>query len=180
MSASAIALCFTLIFNTQFGPLSTMLSGLGLEHLRRAWMSDVSVVYFVVMTPMTYQFVGLYVIIQLAGMQAIPEEVLESATIDGASSLQIFSRIIVPMQRQITGMCVVLIIIGCFRAFEHSYIMTWGGPGYASSFLAVYMYLEAFVMGNFGRGSAVAVVILIGSLLFTVAFQTLLNRREKE
>ena len=120
MSASAIALAFTLVFNTQFGPLTTFLHAVGLGHLSRAWMSDASIVYFVVMTPMTYQFIGLYVIIQLAGMQSVSEEVLESARIDGATSFQVFKSIMVPMQKQITGMCVVLIITGCFRAFEHS------------------------------------------------------------
>mgnify|MGYP000721308368 FL=1 len=80
-------------------------------------------------------------IIELSGMQAIPDDVIESATIDGASSFRIFWNIVVPMQRAITGMCAILIISGCFKAFEHSYIMTWGGPGYASSFLGgLYVY----------------------------------------
>lgn len=180
MSASAIALCFTLIFNTEFGPLNNFLSAIGLSSWRHSWLSDAKVVYYVVMTPMTYQYIGLYVIIQLSGMQSIPEENIESAAIDGANSFQVFAHIIVPMQRSVTAMCVVLIITGCFKAFEHSYIMTWGGPGYASSFLGVYMYTEAFIKGNYGRGSAVATVILFGSLLFTIVYQTINARGERE
>ncbi len=176
LSASAIALLFTLIFNAEFGPVNQLLSALGLGALRRSWLSDPSVVYFAVMTPMTYQYIGLYVIIELSGMQSIPEDVFESARIDGASSFRTFTSIVVPMQRPITLMCAVLIISGCFKAFEHSYIMTWGGPGYTSSFLGVYMYTETFVKGNYGKGSAVAMVILAGSMLFTTLVQRLERR----
>ena len=104
LSASAIALLFTLIFNAEFGPVNTVLRSIGLDSWTRSWLSDASVVYFVVMTPMTYQYIGLYVIIELSGMQAIPDDVIESATIDGASSFRIFWNIVVPMQRAITGM----------------------------------------------------------------------------
>ena len=178
LSASAIALLFTLIFNAEFGPVNTVLRSIGLDSWTRSWLSDASVVYFVVMTPMTYQYIGLYVIIELSGMQAIPDDVIESATIDGASSFRIFWNIVVPMQRAITGMCAILIISGCFKAFEHSYIMTWGGPGYASSFLGVYMYTETFVKGNYGKGSAVSMVILVGTLICTLIFQALNRRKE--
>ena len=66
LSASAIALLFTLIFKRRnFGPVNTVLRSIGLDSWTRSWLSDASVVYFVVMTPMTYQYIGLYVIIEL-------------------------------------------------------------------------------------------------------------------
>ncbi len=175
LSASAIALLFTLIFNAEFGPVNSFLQWVGLENLKHSWLSDVKVVFFVVMVPMTYQYIGLYVIIQLSGMQSIPEEVIESARIDGAGSFRVFWNIVVPIQKGITMMCAVLIISGCFKAFEHSYIMTWGGPGYSSSFLGVYMYTETFVKGNYGKGSAIAMVILLCTLACTAATQKLLR-----
>lgn len=173
LSASAIALLFTLIFNSEFGPVSSFLDWAGLEMLKHSWLSDAKVVFFVVMIPMTYQYIGLYVIIQLSGMQSISEDVIESAEIDGANSFRIFWNIVCPMQKSITMMCAVLIISGCFKAFEHSYIMTWGGPGYSSSFLGVYMYMETFVKGNYGKGSAIAVVILICTFICTAIAQRL-------
>lgn len=175
LSASAIALLFTLIFNAEFGPVNSFLEWAGMEGLTHSWLSDASVVFYVVMIPMTYQYIGLYVIIQLSGMQSISEDVIESATIDGASSFRIFWNIVVPMQKGITMMCAVLIISGCFKAFEHSYIMTWGGPGYSSSFLGVYMYTETFVKGNYGKGSAIAMVILVGTLICTLLVQRLIK-----
>ena len=117
-------------------------------------------------------------ILYIGGINSISNDLYEAATIDGASSFRIFWNIVVPMQRAITGMCAILIISGCFKAFEHSYIMTWGGPGYASSFLGVYMYTETFVKGNYGKGSAVSMVILVGTLICTLIFQALNRRKE--
>lgn len=175
LSASAIALLFTLIFNTEFGPVNAFLEWAGMEAMKHSWLSDVNVVFYVVMFPMTYQYIGLYVITQLSGMQSISEDVIESATIDGASSFQIFWNIVLPIQKGITMMCAVLIITGCFKAFEHSYIMTWGGPGYSSSFLGVYMYTETFIKGNYGKGSAIAIIILVGALCCSQIIQHILK-----
>lgn len=178
LSASAVALLFTLIFHAEFGPVNTFLNYVGLSNLTHSWLSDVKVVFYVVMIPMTYQYIGLYVIIQLSGMQSISEDVIESATIDGASSFRIFWNVVVPMQKGVTMMCAVLIISGCFKAFEHSYIMTWGGPGYSSSFLGVYMYTETFVKGNYGKGSAIAMIILFGTLACTMIVQRIFKEEE--
>ena len=175
MSAAAIGLLFSMVFNAEFGPINSLLGALGLTDWQRSWLSDQSVVYYAVMTPMTYQWIGFYVIIELSGMQSIPLSVIESAQIDGANSARTFFHIVLPYQKGITKMCIILLISGCFKAFDQSYIMTWGGPGYSSSFLGVYMYLETFLKGNFGRGSAVAVVILFGSLLFTLLVQVLVK-----
>lgn len=179
LSASAIALLFTLVFNADFGPVNSFLSWAGMEGLKHNWLSDAKVVFYVVMIPMTYQYIGLYVITELSGMQSISEEVIESAKIDGAGSFRVFWNIVAPMQKSITLMCSVLIISGCFKAFEHSYIMTWGGPGYSSSFLGVYMYTETFVKGNYGKGSAIAMVILILSLFCTMLVQGIWGEKEE-
>ena len=178
LSASAIALLFTLVFNSEFGPVNALLDFIGQGGLKHSWLSDANVVFYVVMIPMTYQYIGLYVIIQLSGMQSISEDVIESATIDGASSFRIFWNVVMPMQKSITMMCAVLIVSGCFKAFEHSYIMTWGGPGYSSSFLGVYMYTETFVKGNYGKGSAIAMIILAGTLICTLVVQRIFREQE--
>lgn len=128
------------------------------------------------MTPMIYQFIGLYVVILLAGMQSIPEEVLESTFIDGASSFRVFISIVIPMQWDIILICLVMITTGMFKAFEHSYIMTWGGPGVRSAFLGVHMYFTAFIDAAFGSGCAIAMVILFAALFITIILRSIVNR----
>lgn len=177
MSAAAVGLIFSLLFDGNLGPVNQVLRQIGLESWTRNWMSDGNTIFYVVLTPMIYQFIGQYILIMLAGMQGIPEEIIESAQIDGANSFRIFTRIVVPSQVDIILMCAVMITSGSFRAFEHSWVMT-GGYSMRGAFLGVYMYTSTFQRSNFGRGSALAIIILICSLTFTLILQRIAKRYE--
>lgn len=177
MSGASVGLIFSLLFDGNLGPVNQLLRSLGLESLTRNWMSDGSLIFYVVLTPMIFQFIGQYILIFLAGMQGIPEEIIESAQIDGADSFRIFSRIVVPSQVDIILMCAVMITSGSFKAFEHSWVMT-GGYSMRGAFLGVYMYVSTFQNSNFGRGSALAIIILLCSLTVTVILQRIARRYE--
>jgi raffinose/stachyose/melibiose transport system permease protein len=176
LSQAAVAMMFTLVFNSDVGPINEILRLIGLEPLTRNWLSDKEVVFYTVLTPMIYQYIGLYVVILLAGMQSISEEIIESARIDGAGSFRVFFNIVIPMQLDIIFICIVMITTGMFKAFEHSYIMTWGGPGVRSAFLGVYMYFKAFVHAQYGRASTIAMVILVAALIITMLFRKIVQR----
>lgn len=168
LSASSVSLMFTLIFNADFGPVNTILSMIGLESLKQNWLSDAGVVLYTVMVPMVYQSTAITTVITLAGIQMISDDVLESAVIDGAGSFRIFWNIIIPGVKDILFTCIVLMTSNVFKSFEHSYIMTWGGPGVRSSYLSVYLYLESFKKLNFGKGSAVSIVVLVFAMFFVL------------
>jgi len=176
LSPAAVALMFTLVFNADVGPVNAILKDVGLTSLTRNWLADKNVVFYAVLTPMIWQFIGLYVVILLAGMQSIPDDVIQSATIDGASSFRTFRSIVIPMQWDIIFICVTMITSGSFKAFEHSYIMTWGGPGVRSAFLGVFMYNKTFLSAQFGVGTAIAMVILVATLVITVIFRSITRR----
>lgn len=176
LAPAAIALMFVLIFNSDVGPINRILDALNLGFLKRNWLSDKEIVFYSVLTPMIYQYIGLYVIILLAGMQSIPLEVFESSAIDGASSFRTFRSVVIPMQWDIIFICITLITSGSFKAFEHSYLMTWGGPGVRSAFLGVFMYIRSFVGGDFGLGCAIGVVILFGALFVTMVVRVVIKR----
>jgi raffinose/stachyose/melibiose transport system permease protein len=176
LSPAAVALMFTLIFNADIGPLNVILKSVGLASWTRNWLADKNVTFYAVLTPMIYQFIGLYVVILLAGMQSISDDIIQSATIDGASSFRVFRSIIIPMQWDIIFICITMITSGSFKAFEHSYIMTWGGPGVRSAFLGVFMYNKTFLGAQFGVGSAIAMVILVATLVVTLVFRSITSR----
>ncbi len=180
ISPAAIGLMFMLFFNGDLGPLNTLLERLGLDFLTRSWLSDKNTVLYAVMFPMIWQYIGFYILIFLAGLQSIPEQIFESAKIDGASSVQTFFRLTVPMMRDLIGVCIVLCVTGSLKAFDHAYIMTWGGPGVRSSFLAVFMFRTAFMQSQLGRGTAIAITILLFSLVFTYLFNRFFNREAIE
>lgn len=177
MSAASVGLIFFLLFDGNLGPVNQVLKAVGLESWTRNWLSDGSTIFYVVLTPMIYQFIGQYILIMLAGMQGIPDEIIESAQIDGANSFRIFKSVVVPSQVDIILMCAVMITSGSFKAFEHSWVMT-GGYSMRGAFLGVYMYTSTFQSSNFGRGSALAIVILACSLLFTIILQRIAKRYE--
>ena len=176
LSPAAVALMFTLVFNADVGPVNSILKSIGLASLTRNWLADKNVVFYAVLTPMIYQYIGLYVVILLAGMQSIPDDVIQSALIDGASSFRTFRSIVIPMQWDIIFICITMITSGSFKAFEHSYIMTWGGPGVRSAFLGVFMYNKTFLGAQFGVGSAIAMVIIVATLVITLVFRTITSR----
>lgn len=172
ISAAAMALLFSIFFNADMGPFNEILSALGFGDsiAGRSWLSDSSVVIYFVAVPQIWQYMGQQFIIYLAAVQNIPEELFESASLDGASSAKMFFKITVPSLRPITSVVVILIITGCLKAFDYPWIMTTGGPGYSSSYMAVMMYREVFKNGHFGYGSAVAMSILFISLILVVIY----------
>lgn len=172
----AIGIIFSILFNSDVGPVNALLELLHLDILKRNWLSDVDVVVNIVILPQVWQYVGYTLIIVFAGMQAIDNEVLESAEIDGANSVQMFFRIVIPMSWDAIVVAFVLIISGSLKSFDYSWAMTKGGPGNASAMLAVYMYKTAFVNNNFGRGSAISMTIMVFSALFTYIFKKIANR----
>lgn len=171
ISATIIGLMFTLLFNSTFGPVNTILGALGLESLQHSWLSDPSVVLFSVIFPGIWQYIGYHFIILLAGMQSIPEEIMESAVIDGANSVAIFFRIVIPNILGMIQVSVILNLVGSIKTFDIPYLMTQGGPGAKSSFLSIYMYKEAFINSNLGKGTAIAVCMLV----LAVGITTLVN-----
>ncbi len=164
ISATVIGLMFTLMLNADIGPINKLLSAAGLSGLAKNWLSDKTLALFSVSLTVVWQYIGYQMAIILAGMQGVPEEIVESATIDGASSPRLFFNIILPMMKGTVQISLIVLITGCLKAFEHSYIMTWGGPGSASTYLAVYMYRLAYLKSNMGGGAAVGVVIILMAL----------------
>lgn len=169
VSAVIIGLIFAILFNADFGPLNQFLEALHIP--TRAWLSDPDTVLYAVIVPQLWQSIGYYTIILLAGMQSVSQEVLDSATIDGANSLQIFTRIMLPLIAEISQIVVILVVTGALKSFGFSWSMTSGGPGVQSTYLAVYMYTKAFIESNFGKSSAVSLTILLYAVVFTVIFK---------
>ena len=177
ISPAAIGTMFLIFFNGDLGPVNQFLRELGLDTWTKNWLSDGSTVLYTVMLPMIWQYIGHYIIIFLAGIQSIPEEVLESARMDGAGPFQIFFGIVLPLLKNLIWVCVVLCFTGSVKAFDHAYVMTGGGPGVRSAYLAILMYKRAFTDNRLGEGTAIAITMLVFSLLFTVFFNRL-NRQD--
>jgi raffinose/stachyose/melibiose transport system permease protein len=176
----AIGLMFSLFYNSEVGIFNQLLDAVGLGACKRRWLSDPQVVVYSVIAPQAWQYIGMYITIFLAALQGVPEELMESAQIEGANSAQRFWHIMLPQIRSFVVICLILCITGAFKSFEHPWVMTSGGPGVWSSYLGVYMYRTAFVDFDFGKASAISVTIVALSLCSTAVIKGISARVEKE
>ena len=116
----------------------------------------------------------------LAAIQSIPNELEEGAIIDGASAFYYLRKIVLPMIKEVIVICIVLNVTGSLKAFDISWIMTWGGPGSASSYISTYMYKMAIKGSEFSYGITVAMTILIFSLIFTIVIKKIFKAESVE
>lgn len=179
ISPIAIGFMFLIFYNSELGMLNRLLEMAGLGMLQREWLSDKDVLLYAVMAPQVWQFIGLHVIIIFAGLQSVPEEIFESAHMDGANAFQVFFRIVIPILWDIIQISIILCITGSLKSFAHPWIMTQGGPGVRSAYMTVLMFRMAFFERNFGMASAITVIIVILSLTVTVVLKRLLRRRDE-
>lgn len=169
----AISLMFSLFYNSEIGVYNRILEMIGLGRFQTNWLSNTKTLLYAVMAPQVWQYIGLYVTIFLGALQSVPEELIESAEIDGAGKSRTFFYVVLPQIADFTNICVILCVTGSLKAFEHSWIMTGGGPGVRSAYLGVYMYKTAFVNSDFGSGSAITMTIVALSLVITVLLKSI-------
>lgn len=158
----------------QTGVVNALVTALGGQPV--AWITDTRVNNFALIVAGIWIWTGFALVIVSAGLKGIPAEVLEAARVDGASERQIFWHIILPMLRTVLGVVTVTLIVNSLKVFDLVYVMTFGN--YDTDVLANRMFKEMFTFGNFGRASAVAVVLL-AAILPLMAFNIRRFRREQ-
>lgn len=123
---------------------------------------------------------GFYLIIYLAGLVAIPTDIYEAASIDGANAFQTFFRVAVPLLKGTISLVVIVAFVAAMKIFDEIYVMTQGGPANATNTTAYYIYDEAFSYNHFGYASAIAVVLLVIVLTVTMLILKLFEKDEVE
>jgi raffinose/stachyose/melibiose transport system permease protein len=136
----------------------------------QAWLGDMKLVFPCLFVVLTWKFFGLHMLLYLAGLQGIPVEVEEAARIDGANSWQLIWNITIPMLRNTIQTDVYLSVLGSIQQFILVWVMTQGGPSSASEMLATYLYRFSFKRFWLGYGSAVALVMLVIALTFSITY----------
>jgi raffinose/stachyose/melibiose transport system permease protein len=128
----------------------------------------------------TWKYIGFSIILFLAGLQGVPRELLEAASIDGAGAWKRTRHITLPLLGPTIRIQIFLSIIGCLQLFDLIWIMTLGGPANASNTMVTYIVQRGFQRSQFGYGSAVAVILFIISFAFALMYQRFVLRRDTE
>lgn len=164
------------------GAVNDFLGKIGLESLQADWIADPKIAIWTLMVIISWKYIGFAVILMLAGMQGIPDELYEAAAVDGASYWQIQRSITLPLLGPTIRIWAFLSIIGSLQLFDLVYII-WGqyvADTAGTSTMATYMVREGRLTGNYGYGNAVAVVIFLISLVIALTYQRFVLRRDTE
>lgn len=154
----AAALIWIWLFDPIFGPFNQILSFMGLKPLK--WLSDPKWAMPAVILFSLWKGLGYDTVIFLAGLQSIPNHLIEAAYIDGANSRQAFFKVTLPLLSPVVYFVVLMGIINCFKVFTEISVMTpRGGPLYSTGVMVFYIYQQAFENYNMGRAAAASAVL---------------------
>ena len=162
------------------GLVDHSLGAAGLDPLIREWLADPGIVLWSLFVVISWKYFGFHMILYLAGLQQIPRELEEAAMIDGANRVQVFRYVTLPLLGPTIRISAFLSIIGALQLFDLVWVMTGGGPVNASETMATYLIDWSFKRFQFGYASAVAVIMLVISLLFALIWQRFVLRRDIE
>lgn len=175
LSLTVVGLLFTFIYNPQIGLVNGFLDLVGLEQFQHSWLGESATAIWSIIAMSQWQSIGYVMVLFIVAMQRIPRELYEAAYIDGASRIQAFRRITVPLVREMTLLATIITISGAFLVMNEVWVMTAGGPNNSSHTLASWMYKSAFFNDQMGYAAALAVVIFVITLAASIV-QLFLNR----
>jgi raffinose/stachyose/melibiose transport system permease protein len=170
-SGVAVSLMWYFIYHPQIGLLNQLIRLFGHPDFKQAWLASEKTALTSVTVSVAWKWVGYHMVIYLAGMTAIPSEIIESARVDGATTLQVVGHIVVPFLVPMIAVSTVLITTSSLKSFDSIWVMTQGGPNHATEVLASHMYTKAFAQLRYGYGSAISVILLLLCVGATVALQ---------
>lgn len=176
ISSVMVSLIWGMIYNTEYGMLNNLLGLIGLDSWQQNWLGDPKWSMISISIAYIWQNCGLYMVIFLAALQNIPDEINEAAELDGATGFKRTLWITIPMIRGTIMVGVVYSISNSFRVFDLIQILTGGGPAHQTGVMTIYMYNSAFMNMRYGYGSAVSILILLVSLIVI----SLINRLGRE
>ncbi len=161
IAATALAVIWKFVYSpdSNIGLLNAILGAVGIAPV--SWLGDQNIVNFALIAVGIWGSVGFATVILSAAVRSIPAEVIESARVEGANERQIFFRMILPMVSLPISVLAVTLVVNVIKLFDLIFVMTGGGPGKASQVIAFTMFQQAFEAGQYGYGSAVAVIMLI-------------------
>ncbi len=175
-----VAAMWRWLYNPTLGLFNQVLEAVGLESWAQTWLGDPKFAFYSVFVASVWQAVGFSMVLLLAGLQNVPQELVEAARIDGASAWQVFRNVTIPALRPTFIVVVILTMINSLKVFDLIVGMTGGGPAQSTQVLALWSYTQSFTNHSFGQGGAVATVLLIVSLVLVIPYMAWTMKGEEK
>lgn len=161
------------------GVINQVLENIGLGGLATPWLGSPDAVLYALAFAHSWSTIGLSVIIFLAGLQAVDEDLYEAAHVDGANPLQSFRYVTLPALRPVTAVVFILTLTQSFKVFDIVWATTQGGPIRFSEILSTYMYKRGALENQYGYGSAIGVALLVIVSIATIIYMQIQNREDR-
>ncbi|MFF9809308.1 carbohydrate ABC transporter permease [Streptomyces coeruleorubidus] len=161
------------------GAANSLLGAMGLGSWQQDWLGDPGLALWAVVGVIVWQYAGYSMVIFLAGLQSVPKEVHEAASIDGAGPMRRFWSVTRPLLAPALTINLMLSIIGGLKLFDQVYALTGGGPGHATDTISTLIYKDAFTLGEFGYSIALAVVLTVIVAVASTGQYLVLSRNER-
>lgn len=173
-----VGVVWRLMLNPNFGAINGTLKSFGLNTGPLLWTASPKLALASVIAVDVWQWTPFVFLVLLAGLQAIPQEPYEAALIDGSSAWQTFRHITLPLLKPAILIALLLRTMDLLRVFDQIFILTEGGPGFATETISLYIYRAAFRFGNFGYAAAMSFVLLLLTNIISLTYIRLLQRQE--
>lgn len=180
MSTVAIGLTWGYLYEPMMGPINQFLRMLHVNTNQLLWLGDKKTAMISVLIVVVWNFAPFYMVLFNASLSTISDEYYEAASIDGATAVQKFTRITMPLLLPSVMNAVVLSIVGSLKTFDLFYVMTKGGPGTSTELMGTYMYKQGFSYFKMGYASAVAFTMFFIAVLSIVFIKTVQAKIAKE
>jgi multiple sugar transport system permease protein len=158
------------MYSFEFGMVNYILKSLGIITKYVSFLASADMALPAVLVAAVWKGIPFQSVVLLAGLQGIPQEMYDAAKVDGASMLQRFRHVTIPQLRSIIVIVVILQAVWAFNGFDMLYVLTRGGPGWATYVMSIYVYLSSFQYWEIGYGAALATTMLIMMLIAAVVF----------
>jgi ABC-type sugar transport system permease subunit len=178
LSGIVLGFIWSIMYNSNFGIINAILETVGLEQLTQDWLGNPDLARFSLIITMVWKNLGYHMIIYLAALQSIPKDLIESASLDGATAWNRFWKITFPLLAGAVTINVTLAFFHGMKIFEEIAVMTDGGPGFTTENLPYQIYKVAFANYQYGYGTALAVVLFVLTMILTIAQNKFLRKRE--
>ncbi len=173
-------LLFLFIFTEDIGMLNNILKAIGLSNLTTSWLSNTSTVREVIVIVTIWRQFGLTLVLCFAGLQSIPDELIEAARLDGASDGKVFSRVLIPLIKPQIELSTMFTMLGGLRIYDSVVSLTGGGPARQTVVLPMWIIENAYTYSKFGYASAMCVVLIIVVLIFVLILRLIFRGENYE
>jgi raffinose/stachyose/melibiose transport system permease protein len=180
LAGIAVASMWKWIYNPDFGLLNSLANSLGHPEWQKQWLGDPKIALYCIFAAFIWQATGIIMVLYLAGLQAVPQELMEAARVDGANAWERFRAVVVPALRPTTAVVITLTIINSLKVFDLVVGMTNGGPAQSTQVLALWSYYQSFGNQTFGIGAVLATALLLITLCLILPYMIWTLRGEKK